>query len=107
MKTGAEYNVANCVEHILPIIGHLKKGESIFYQRGSESNIRLAKFLHQHQRRTGAFYLSWCYINGVGLPMDREHGMKLAYRVYRKHNPISQFYLAWVYFNSEHENHLE
>lgn len=98
-KNGIE--IADNVEHILPLIGHLMNGESVHYQHGAESNIRLAKFLHKHHKVTGTFFLSWCLINGVTLPMNGELGMKLAFQTYRKHNAISNYYLAWVHFKSD------
>ena len=92
-QNDGEINMADHLEYILPIIGHMKKGESVHYQRGIESNLRLARYLHEHQKRTGAFFLSWCYLNGVGLPMDRNMGLRLAKSVYNERFGISDSFL--------------
>lgn len=103
LKSGQKnsLDIADSVEHILPLIGHLMNGESVHYQHGAESNIRLAKFLHKHHKVAGTFFLSWCLLNSVTLPMNGELGMKLAFQMYRKHNAISNYYLAWVHFKSD------
>ena len=105
-QNGGEINVADHLEYILPIIGHMKKGESVHYQRGIESNLRLARYLYEHQKRTGAFFLSWCYLNGVGLPLDRDMGLRLATEVYDKRSGVSNYFLAWAYLSTELEIHM-
>ena len=107
IHSNQDLSIAEHLEQILPIPGHFKQGESRSYQRGIESNIRLARFLQKQHRKSGHLFMSWCYRNGLGIPQDRTEGLRLALHDTETSSGIEQLYLAWVFLTEDQTSQIE
>ena len=107
IHSNQDLSIAEHLEQILPIPGHFKQGESRSYQRGIESNIRLARFLQKQHRKSGHLFMSWCYRNGLGIPQDRTEGLRLALHDTETSSGIEQLYLAWVFLTEDQTSKIE
>lgn len=107
VHSNQDLSIAEHLEQILPIPGHFKQGESRTYQRGIESNIRLARFLQKQHKKSGHLFMSWCHRNGLGIPQDRKEGLRQALHITETPSGIEQLYLAWIFLTEDETSQIE
>lgn len=106
-RCGKEWSVLESLDFILPIAGHFKKGDSPHYQENIESNIRLARYLHEHNVLAGSLFLSWCLMTGAGISENRQEGKRIASHFSDSKSSIIYFYTAWMMLQAKSSDSIE
>jgi TPR repeat protein len=93
----AHEQVASELAHYLPTPGNQPNDSAMIYHETSESDIRLARYCHQHNVEAGSFFLSWCHLTGLCLPKDRNRAREFAMQFANTESPDLLYYIAWVF----------
>ena len=88
--------LAKELECLIPLVGNQPKGQALIYTEDIESDIRLAKFCHQHGVESASFFVSWCHMVGLGLPRNPKKGLEIALSFSDSNYAYYRYYLAWV-----------